>query len=98
MIRFRTLKEEIDELPPLTEEEKQALDKIDMKKVWAKCQAQLPVSERLTWKVTDAYGNTIKRYKTEEEAVASAIKRNALAEKWGLHMRYRVDHDQGWDE
>lgn len=85
-------------LPELTEAEQAVLDAINLDKVIAKCIAQLPPNERKCWKVTDMWGDTIKRYATREEALESAIERNERAESLGLKMRYRISRDQGYDE
>jgi len=95
MIRLPEVWEE--PLPELTAAEKVVVDSIDFEKVWAECEAQLPIDERLCWKVTDRWGNTIKRYKTKAESLASAIERNKRAKEMGLYMRYRIGRDQGWD-
>jgi hypothetical protein len=87
-----------DPLPELTEDEARVLGAFDFETVWRKIQAKLPAEERRCWKVIDQWGNTIKRYKTEHEALESAIHRNKRAEHFKVSMRYRIDRDQGLDE
>ena len=83
-----------DLLPELTEEEHEILEKFNIDKIIAQCGPD----ERRCWKVTDKWGNTIKRYKTEHEALESAAERNKRARDMGLWMSYRVAKDQGFDE
>jgi len=92
-------------LPKLTAEDRQALNEIDINKIIASVVAEMPPEDVTTlreqqkpWKVTDTFGNTIQRYKTKSDALASCIARNLLAREMGLWMRYRVARDQGWDE
>jgi hypothetical protein len=76
--------------PPLTDEERAALDSIDLDGIWEKVEASLPPEERRPWRVTDRWGNTIVRHRTKAEAWADAIKRNRRAKARGIEMRYRV--------
>lgn len=98
MVRLTEPWDEQFPLPELTEEEKRAMDSIAFDKIMKKAIAQLPISERQCWKVTDTWGNTIQRFRTKQEALDSAMERNELARKWKLWMRYRIASDQGFDE
>ena len=75
-----------------------ACDKFRWEEVVKKIVAQLPPEERKCHKVCDRWGNTIKRFRTAEEAFISALERNVRARRWGLWMGYRAAKDQGWDE
>ena len=94
MIRGLTLSEQIDLLPPLSDKEEEALSKVEIEKILA----QIPPMEYKPWKVVDAWGNTIKRYASKEEALESAIERNIRAQEFGVWMRYSTQRDQGFQE
>lgn len=93
MIRLPSVEEQFDSIE-LTDKDMEALSKINIEKLVV----QICPDERKVWKVTDKWGQTIKRYKTKEEAIESAVERNAKAAELGLWMRYLVAHDQGFDE
>lgn len=98
MVRITNPWEEEYPLPELTDEERAAMEAIDINEIFRKAQAQLPIEERKCWKLTDMWGRTIKRFATKDEAIRWAIDANTRAEQLGVHMRYRVARDKGFDD
>ena len=96
MVREAELWEMADTLPELTPNEKAAMDSFDAEAMFAEIEAQLPREQRKCWKVTDRWGNLIKRFRSKTEALASAMDRNHRATAMGLHMRYRIEQDEGY--
>jgi hypothetical protein len=81
----------------LSENERRLLDEVDIDRIWhEEILPYLSPSERLPWRVTDKWGNTILKWKTLAEAKQDCIDRNRRAEKLGVKMTYRVDKSEEW--